>query len=239
LLVGDVIFYWHDLFVCGNPMGRRTATVRDIDPNRDPMLRLDTMDYLRRDHCVQRIKVLQPDGTMVENIDAKWREIQEFRLHKSAPAPYRMSVDGARVGRLLGRLSDQYLASAEELGMPQDLLISNASNKENIPQKDPTRESNDEEATVESMEINFCKLVAEGGQKRAELENLGRAGQEKQAKQVNKNRGNGGNCEEVIGKWTICTLEMPRDKNNLTPNNLPVLICGVSYFKKTGLFRYK
>ena len=128
MLPGDVIFYWHDLFVCGNPMGRRTATVRDIDPHRDPMLRLDTMDYLR-DHCVQRIKVLQQDGSLVENMDAKWREIQEFRLKKSDPASYCMSIEGARVGRLLGQLSDQYLATAEELGMPQDLLITNAITK--------------------------------------------------------------------------------------------------------------
>jgi hypothetical protein len=65
LCPGDVIFYWHELYVCGNPMGERNATIRDIDPDRDPMLRLETMDPLSWSHRVKRVKVMQPDGTLL------------------------------------------------------------------------------------------------------------------------------------------------------------------------------
>jgi hypothetical protein len=43
---------------------------------------------------------------------------------------------------------------------------------------------------------------------------------------------------ECIGKWSICTLEMPSDKCTLTPNHLPVQVCGVTYYKKSGTVRY-
>jgi hypothetical protein len=37
-------------------------------------------------------------------------------------APYRISSEGARVGSLCRGLSDNYMAMAEEQGMPQDLM---------------------------------------------------------------------------------------------------------------------
>jgi hypothetical protein len=35
------------------------------------------------------------------------------------------------------------------------------------------------------------------------------------------------------------TLVMPNDKSNLTPNNLPVLVCGVIYYNKSKTYRYR
>lgn len=102
LMPGDIIFYWHELFVCGNPLGKRTATIRDIDPDRSPILRLDTQDPLLDTHQVQRIQVLQPNGTLINNPNPQFREIKEYRLKKSRPAPYRMSLNGERVARALG-----------------------------------------------------------------------------------------------------------------------------------------
>jgi len=58
LCPGDVIFYWHDLYMCRNPMGERYATIQDGDPDRYPILRLDTMDPLGNMHRVKRIKVI-------------------------------------------------------------------------------------------------------------------------------------------------------------------------------------
>lgn len=58
LCPGDVIFYWHDLYMCRNPMGERYATIQDGDPDRYPILRLDTMDPLSNMHRVKRIKVI-------------------------------------------------------------------------------------------------------------------------------------------------------------------------------------
>jgi hypothetical protein len=100
---GDVIFYWHELFVCGNPVGERYGTIRDIDPDRDPILRLNTMDPLQSTHRVKRVKIMQSDGTLVENAAATWKEISEYRIKKSAEAPYQISREGAGVGSILGR----------------------------------------------------------------------------------------------------------------------------------------
>jgi hypothetical protein len=54
------------------PMGRMTATIRDIDPERNPILRLDHIDCLSKTQQVQLIKVIQPNGTLVDNVNAKF-----------------------------------------------------------------------------------------------------------------------------------------------------------------------
>ncbi len=56
--------------------------------------------------------------------------------------------------------------------------------------------------------------------------------------QVSSSRGHGLNNAECIGKWTIFTLAMPNDRNTLTPNNLPVLVCGVIYDNKSKRYGY-
>jgi hypothetical protein len=124
LLPGNMIAYWHPIFVAGDLRGWRTATIRDIDPTciTHP-LRLDNMDCLNMYESVARYKILQPDGTLVEILEPRrWRWIKEFKLKKSKPAPYRMSTEGARVGSLWRGLSDKVIAMAEEQGMPQDLM---------------------------------------------------------------------------------------------------------------------
>ncbi len=90
-----------------------------------------------------------------------------------------------------------------------------------------------------TTDINYCRLVAEGSKRRAEMESLGQAGQEKQAGQVNSSRECGLNNAECIGKWTICTLVMPYDRSTLTPNDLPVLVCGAIYYNKSKNYQYR
>ena len=66
LLPGDMICYWHHIFVTGDPRGWTTATIRDIDPKcKDNPLRLDNMDCLNMYFSVARYKILQPDGTLL------------------------------------------------------------------------------------------------------------------------------------------------------------------------------
>ena len=48
-----MIFYGSEAYVAGDERGRRYATIRDIDPNHDPPLRLDNMEYLDMYHLVQ------------------------------------------------------------------------------------------------------------------------------------------------------------------------------------------
>jgi hypothetical protein len=49
-----MIFYGGKFFVAGDPQGRRTATIRDIDPKRNPPLRLDNMEGLDMYHTVSQ-----------------------------------------------------------------------------------------------------------------------------------------------------------------------------------------
>ena len=53
---------------------------------------------------------------------------------------------------------------------------------------------------------------------------------------MNRDRGGG---LEVLGKWTVCTIKMPKDLNAFTPNNLPALICGTVYYKASNKIRYQ
>jgi hypothetical protein len=58
-----------------------------------------------------------------------------------------------------------------------------------------------------------------------------------QAEDVNRARvGKGG---EVIRKWMVSTLALPIDKKDFTPKNLPALLCGHNYYKKSNIFWYR
>jgi hypothetical protein len=48
-----------------------------------------------------------------------------------------------------------------------------------------------------------------------------------------------GGDQEVLGKWTVCTTKMPKDRNAFTPSNLLALICGTVYYKTSKRIRYK
>jgi len=71
---------------------------------------------------------------------------------------------------------------------------------------------------------------------------MARKGQQKQAKDVNRTRhgkGREGKGREVTGRRTICTLQMLTGQNDFTPNNLPVMIRGHNYCKKSSIIRYR
>jgi hypothetical protein len=120
-----------------------------------------------------------------------------------------MSSQGARVGRLLVRLSNQCTNIAQQEEIPQDLMQKtimytvNASTS-NHDSSNTTEE--DEKTSISMANINYCQLVTEGGsgKTRREMESFGCAGQEKEAKQVNSRRGGGENTVECIGKRSIC-----------------------------------
>jgi hypothetical protein len=70
-----------------------------------------------------------------------------------------MSTEGARVGRLLGRLSNQYIVAAQCEGMPQDLMQSMTPNTgdavmSNDDSTNTTEE--DENASIATGNINYC-----------------------------------------------------------------------------------
>jgi hypothetical protein len=92
-------------------------------------------------------------------------------------------------------------------------------------------------ASVSTGAINYHAVVLSGNAARQELEQVARTGQQKQAYDVNKSRSHTGG--EVIGKWTVCTLSMPQDRNDFTPKNLPVVVCGQNHYKKSNTIRYR
>jgi hypothetical protein len=95
----------------------------------------------------------------------------------------------------------------------------------------------DDELSFTSKDLNYHAVVMTGMNVREELESKAREGQKKQANDVNRARF--GEGSEVIGKWTVCTLGMSMDRHEFTPKNLPVLVCGHNYYKKSNTIRYR
>jgi hypothetical protein len=94
-----------------------------------------------------------------------------------------------------------------------------------------------DELSLPSNELNYHAFVMTRTSVQEELESKARDGQIKQAEDANRARfGKGG---EVIGKWTVCTLAMPMDRNEFTPKNLPVLVCGHNFYKKSNTICYR
>ena len=82
-------------------------------------------------------------------------------------------------------------------------------------------------------EMNFHKMVLDKSKTRKHMESRGRDGQKKQAEDVNKGRGGD---EGPIPRWTVCTITMPKDRDKMTPNHLPALICNTFKYKTQGQF---
>jgi len=101
------------------------------------------------------------------------------------------------------------------------------------------QESKEDEgySSVVTDAINYHNITLKGAAQKERLECTARTGQKKQAEDVNKSRIS--RSGELIPKWSICTLIMPRDKNDFTPKNLPVLVCGSYFYKKSNLVRYR
>lgn len=111
------------MFGC-KPSGERTATVIEVIPENNPMIRLDNMGIIDPTSSLKRIKILA-NGTLIDNPNPKWRWLEEFYLipgKLNTGTKYQKSVLGQHVGNLMKRLKRQSMEYAKELGMPQDLL---------------------------------------------------------------------------------------------------------------------
>ncbi len=120
---GDVIFYYDTVFGC-RPSGERTATVVEVIPENNPMIRLDNWGIIDPDKLIKRVKVVA-NGTTIENPNPTWRNLEEFILIPGKikdSKKNRKSVLGQHVGMLMKRLKRQSMELAAEQGMPQDLL---------------------------------------------------------------------------------------------------------------------
>ena len=111
------------MFGC-RPSGERTATVIEVIPENNPMIRLDNMGIIDPMSSLKRIKTVV-NGTLIDNPNPKWRWLEEFLLIPGTIKDnknYRKSRLGQHVGNVLKRLKRQSMELSKELGMPQDLL---------------------------------------------------------------------------------------------------------------------
>jgi hypothetical protein len=59
LVTGDIIFYWHPIFVCGDKRGMRTANIVEVDPELSLPIMMDNGDRLSRMQSVKRLHYVQ------------------------------------------------------------------------------------------------------------------------------------------------------------------------------------
>jgi len=79
---GDVIEYYNPIFVFGNPMGLKSATINAIDPKGDPVLDLSTGDILPTATRVRRVQVMFRNKLRDNRNKAGFIEIEWFKLNK-------------------------------------------------------------------------------------------------------------------------------------------------------------
>ena len=123
---GDVILYTCPIFVSGDRRGRRQATVLSTDPHREPMLVLDTGEFLPENCIIQRIKVLEKGKLHPHRGCA--RRLEKFILKKRAlqgdfSLRAGMMEEAERIGLIVDKNTNTFQERAEADGFaPMDLL---------------------------------------------------------------------------------------------------------------------
>ena len=245
---GDVIFYWHPAFVSNTKQAERTATVMEVDPEKDIPLRLSNNDCLEPMKEVKRIKVMNC-GVLQDHPRGIFRYIAEFKLVKAGPLPghKRKSMEAVRLENIMGRFTRDYLRVADEQGMPQDLICLPTKPPQDVmtskkgddamtQDEEDNKETSVDEDTTKSG-TNYHQMYLKATQQRREIEAKAAAAQKKQAEDVNKNREWEGGL--VLEKGLVCVLKCPKERNTLSPPYLPVEIIEVITYSKTNTIRYK
>jgi len=256
LHAGDVVVYWDPIFVAGHPLGRRSSRIILIDRHSDTPLCLDNGDRLGADQQVRHDKYVQ-DGELVTNERGMFKYVSEYVLHNSIEEEYKRT-GRMSYARALGKVTEAYRNIATEHNMPIDIVywkicdddvptddengcslssVSNANSLGPAQNEDDNLAEESRAPSAATEQMNFHAVVAAGSHARARLEEIARNGKKKQAVAVNQARMS--NSGEIIGKWMMCTLAMPADKNDFTPKNLPVMVCGHYVYTKTRTIRYR
>ena len=150
ILPGDVIEYYHPVFVFGDERGKRITTVISVNPkNKHSILQLSNQESLPKDVKIRRIKTLIEDDTgssnmsdddnntgnnntaTVNNVKRRlidhpgvFREIQEFKLVKlNAIKGYHITTEKDRVKGILRKNMKKFEKKAKASGFaPLDLM---------------------------------------------------------------------------------------------------------------------
>lgn len=125
---GDVIEYFHPLFVFGNERGKRVTTIISVDPRKKSFpLTLSNDETLPSDVKVRRIKILVEDHTNKKRqIDHPgiFREIKDFKLVKLNPIPgLQITTERERVKGILQKNMKEFRKKVKATGFaPLDLM---------------------------------------------------------------------------------------------------------------------
>lgn len=206
------------------------------------MLRLDNMDVLPKRHDIKVVKKYN-NGILQDNPNPTWREIREFMLHKGhlPGSKGRKSLLAQELEKRQSIFNMEYEQMAEEEGFPVDLVRKPTVRRAQCSVSEYETSSSSSSESGNSKETTCTTLLMRQYKKKADdrksFESRAAAGQEQQARDVNKNWSFSGG--ENLPKNTICLLTLGPDKNNVGIKNLPVMITQVIYYKQSDSMRYK
>jgi len=124
LVAGDIILYWHPMFVCGDKQGRRTSKILEVDPELSLPIIMDNGDRLGRYQSVQRLEYVD-NGQMkkLENPTFAW--VEEHQLSYSVTKEYaatRQTGESIKLGQVMQALQRQSIEVAQQHGLPVDVF---------------------------------------------------------------------------------------------------------------------
>lgn len=79
---GDLLEYYHHVYVAGDTRALRTGTVLSVDPRRDPVIVLDSGDHIPNDARVKRLKRMVRGK--LQDCQQGFCQVTDFRLSKAA-----------------------------------------------------------------------------------------------------------------------------------------------------------
>ena len=102
---GDVIQYWHPIFVAGDPQGHRVTQIMAIHPHRtDFVLDLDNGDLLPKDHRIQRVQ--EWVGNKLYAHDGIYRNMDDFRWIPGTLDPNKVTGMARQVQHIKAMLAE-------------------------------------------------------------------------------------------------------------------------------------
>ena len=124
LRVGDMISYYHPLFVAGDRRGYRKTRVTKIEPENEFPLTLLNSECIPRGTTVTRVEIMV-DGNLVEH-DGVPRSIERFKMERGGHGTACEGVveDSVQFGKMMGRRFAKLQKKASADGFaPMDVMV--------------------------------------------------------------------------------------------------------------------
>jgi hypothetical protein len=124
LTAGDVIAYYHPIYVCGDPRAYRTTIIQEVDPEKEVVLTLDNGEHLLRDCSVKRLQYVQ-GGRMVCVKDPIFQRIGDYKLQYSITKDYAQigkTAYSKSISKIMSESNKRCMEIAKQNNVPKDLL---------------------------------------------------------------------------------------------------------------------